>query len=186
MSFSSPKDQTPQRAMADQIPWPQKSPASCPISAVKARLRTAGLRPTRQRMALGWLLFAKGDRHVSAEMLYEEALRAREPLSLATVYNTLRQFSEAGLLRQVSVSGPKTFFDTNVSEHHHFYNEDDETVVDIPGSTIQVAGLPEAPEGMMISSVEVIVRLRRADGQEIETRTTEPRSLESRLAAGGH
>ena len=156
MSFSSPKDQTAQRTMADQIPWPQKSPASCPISAVKARLRTAGLRPTRQRMALGWLLFAKGDRHVSAEMLYEEALRAREPLSLATVYNTLRQFSEAGLLRQVSVSGPKTFFDTNVSEHHHFYNEDDETVVDIPGSTIQVAGLPEAPEGMMISSVEVI------------------------------
>jgi Fur family iron response transcriptional regulator len=137
-------------------------------------------------MALGWLLFAKGDRHVSAEMLYEEALRAREPLSLATVYNTLRQFSEAGLLRQVSVSGPKTFFDTNVSEHHHFYNEDDETVVDIPGSTIQVAGLPEAPEGMMISSVEVIVRLRRADGQEIETRTTEHRGLESRLAAGGH
>lgn len=186
MSFSSPKEQTPQRAMVDQIPWPQKSPASCPISAVKARLRTAGLRPTRQRMALGWLLFAKGDRHVSAEMLYEEALRAREPLSLATVYNTLRQFSEAGLLRQVSVSGPKTFFDTNVSEHHHFYNEDDETVVDIPGSTIQVAGLPEAPEGMVISSVEVIVRLRRADGQEIETRTTEHRSLESRLAAGGH
>lgn len=186
MSFSSLKDQNPQRAMADQIPWPQKSPASCPISAVKARLRNAGLRPTRQRMALGWLLFAKGDRHVSAEMLYEEALRAREPLSLATVYNTLRQFSEAGLLRQVSVSGPKTFFDTNVSEHHHFYNEDDETVVDIPGSTIQVAGLPEAPEGMMISSVEVIVRLRRADGQEIESRATEHRSLESRLAAGGH
>lgn len=186
MSFSSPKEQTPQRAATDQIPWPQKSPASCPISAVKARLRTAGLRPTRQRMALGWLLFAKGDRHVSAEMLYEEALRAREPLSLATVYNTLRQFSEAGLLRQVSVSGPKTFFDTNVSEHHHFYNEDDEAVVDIPGSTIQVAGLPEAPEGMMISSVEVIVRLRRADGQEIETRATEHRSLESRLAAAGH
>ncbi len=186
MSFSSPKDQTAQRAMADQIPWPQKSPASCPISAVKARLRTAGLRPTRQRMALGWLLFAKGDRHVSAEMLYEEALRAREPLSLATVYNTLRQFSEAGLLRQVSVSGPKTFFDTNVSEHHHFYNEDDETVVDIPGSTSQVAGLPEAPEGMMISSVEVIVRLRRADGQEIETRTTEHRGHEGRVAAGGH
>lgn len=186
MSFSSPKEQTAQRTMADQIPWPQKSPASCPISAVKARLRTAGLRPTRQRMALGWLLFAKGDRHVSAEMLYEEALRAREPLSLATVYNTLRQFSEAGLLRQVSVSGPKTFFDTNVSEHHHFYNEDDETVVDIPGSTIQVAGLPEAPEGMMISSVEVIVRLRRADGQEIETRAIESRAPEGRIAVGGH
>ena len=142
----------------------------CPWHDVNEMLQSVGLRPTRQRMALGWLLFAKGDRHVSAEMLYEEALRAREPLSLATVYNTLRQFSEAGLLRQVSVSGPKTFFDTNVSEHHHFYNEDDETVTDIPGSMIQVAGLPEAPEGMVISSVEVIVRLRSADGEEIESK----------------
>ena len=169
MSVLSNKDQDRKPVAGDHIPWPQKNPASCPISAVKTRLRSAGLRPTRQRMALGWLLFAKGDRHVSAEMLYEEALRAREPLSLATVYNTLRQFSEAGLLRQVSVSGPKTFFDTNVSEHHHFYNEDDETVTDIPGSTIHVSGLPEAPEGMVISSVEVIVRLRRADGSEVET-----------------
>ena len=148
----------------------QPALTGCPWHDVNEMLQSVGLRPTRQRMALGWLLFAKGDRHVSAEMLYEEALRAREPLSLATVYNTLRQFSEAGLLRQVSVSGPKTFFDTNVSEHHHFYNEDDETVVDIPGSTIQVAGLPEAPDGMIISSVEVIVRLRRADGQEIDTK----------------
>ena len=77
--------------------------------------------------------------------------------------------SEAGLLRQVSVSGPKTFFDTNVSEHHHFYNEDDETVTDIPGSTIHVSGLPDAPEGMMIASVEVIVRLRSADGEPFES-----------------
>ena len=138
----------------------------CPFNDVRQRLRRVKLRPTRQRVSLGWVLFAKCQRHVSAEMLYEEALRAREPLSLATVYNTLRQFSEAGLLRQVSVSGPKTFFDTNVSEHHHFYHEDDETVVDIPGSEIQVTGLPVAPEGMVVSSVEVIVRLRRADGQE--------------------
>ena len=170
MSVLASKDQDHKPVAGDHIPWPQKNPMTCPINAVKARLRTAGLRPTRQRMALGWLLFAKGDRHVSAEMLYEEALRAREPLSLATVYNTLRQFSEAGLLRQVSVSGPKTFFDTNVSEHHHFYNEDDETVTDIPGSMIQVAGLPDAPEGMMIASVEVIVRLRSADGEEIESK----------------
>lgn len=146
----------------------QPALTGCPWHDVNEMLQSAGLRPTRQRMALGWLLFAKGDRHVSAEMLYEEALRAREPLSLATVYNTLRQFSEAGLLRQVSVSGPKTFFDTNVSEHHHFYNEDDETVTDIPGSMIQVSGLPEAPEGMEIASVEVIVRLRQADGTIVE------------------
>lgn len=181
MTISLGKDQDQHDGVVDHIPWPQKSPASCPINAVKSRLRAAGLRPTRQRMALGWLLFAKGDRHVSAEMLYEEALRAREPLSLATVYNTLRQFSEVGLLRQVSVSGPKTFFDTNVSEHHHFYNEDDETVVDIPGSTIQVAGLPQAPDGMVISSVEVIVRLRRADGATVETKMPL-----DRLGAGRH
>ena len=165
MSSLPLKDGVQSRSQAERIPWPQQA-ASCPISAVKAKLRAAGLRPTRQRMALGWLLFAKGDRHVSAEMLYEEALRAREPLSLATVYNTLRQFSEVGLLRQVSVSGPKTFFDTNVSEHHHFYNEDDETVIDIPGSEIVVSGLPQAPEGMVIASVEVIVRVRHADGSE--------------------
>ena len=137
---------------------------------IEERLRRSGLRPTRQRVALGDLLFAKGDRHLTVEELHEEAVTAGVPVSLATVYNTLRQFSEAGLLRQVSVSGPKTFFDTNVSEHHHFYNEDDETVTDIPGSMIQVAGLPEAPEGMVISSVEVIVRLRSADGEEIETK----------------
>ena len=77
MSILSLKDGSPVRNQAEQIPWPQKAPAACPISAVKARLRSVGLRPTRQRMALGWLLFAKGDRHVSAEMLYEEALRAR-------------------------------------------------------------------------------------------------------------
>lgn len=145
---------------------PGRTPeAMCSFRTVRDRLHHAGLRPTRQRMALGWLLFGKGDRHVTAEALYEEARGSKTALSLATVYNTLRQFSEAGLLRQVSVSGPKTFFDTNVSEHHHFYNEDDETVIDIPGSMIQVAGLPDAPAGMAIASVEVIVRLRRADGE---------------------
>ena len=84
MSILSLKDGNPVRSQAEQIPWPQKAPAACPISAVKARLRSVGLRPTRQRMALGWLLFAKGDRHVSAEMLYEEALRG-EPAEVAQV-----------------------------------------------------------------------------------------------------
>src|SRR5271155_2797174 len=79
----------------------------CPWHDVKAKLRDVGLRPTRQRMALGWILFAKGDRHVTAEMLYEEATRAKVPVSLATVYNTLHQFTEVGLLRQVAVDGSK-------------------------------------------------------------------------------
>src|SRR5215203_5633392 len=87
----------------------------CPFSDLKDKLRRVGLRPTRQRVSLGWLLFGKGDRHITAEMLYEEATRARVPVSLATVYNTLHQFTEAGLLRQLAVDGSKAYFDTNAS-----------------------------------------------------------------------
>src|ERR1700760_3899761 len=92
----------------------------CPWHDVKTMLRDVGLRPTRQRVALGWLLFAKGDRHITAEMLYEEATGSRVRLSLATVYNTLHQFTEVGLLREIAVDGSKTYFDTNTSDHHHF------------------------------------------------------------------
>ncbi|MDJ1158772.1 Fur family transcriptional regulator [Chelatococcus sp. SYSU_G07232] len=133
----------------------------CPFHDLRERLRRVGLRPTRQRVSLGWLLFAKGDRHVTAEMLYEEATRARVPVSLATVYNTLHQFTEAGLLRELAVDGSKTYFDTNVSDHHHFFVEGDEKLMDIPGPGIAVSDLPEAPEGMEIARVDVIVRLRR-------------------------
>lgn len=133
----------------------------CLFHNLKEMLRGSGLRPTRQRMSLGWLLFNKGDRHVTAEMLYEEAMRARVPVSLATVYNTLHQFTEAGLLRQLPVDGSKAFFDTNPSEHHHFFVEGDETLVDLPLDGVTVGDLPEAPEGMEIARVDVIVRLRR-------------------------
>ena len=95
----------------------------CPWHDVKSMLRDVGLRPTRQRMSLGWILFAKGDRHLTAEMLYEEATKAKVPVSLATVYNTLHQFTEVGLLRQVAVDGSKTYFDTNTTTHHHFFVE---------------------------------------------------------------
>ena len=104
----------------------------CPWHDVLALLRQVKLRPTRQRMALGWLLFAKGDRHLTAEMLYEEANRAKIAVSLATVYNTLHQFTDAGLLREVAVNGSKTYFDTNVSDHHHFFIESEHNLVDIP------------------------------------------------------
>ena len=96
-------------------------------------LRQVGLRPTRQRMALGWILFGKGDRHLTAEMLYEEATRAKVPVSLATIYNTLHQFTEVGLLRQVAVDGSKAYFDTNASAHHHFFVEGDERAARHPG-----------------------------------------------------
>ena len=118
----------------------------------------SGLRPTRQRMALGWILFAKGDRHVTAEMLYEEASRAKVPVSLATVYNTLHQFTEVGLLRQVAVDGSKAYFDTNNSEHHHFFIEDQNDLMDIPSSDVVVGKAPVAPEGYEIARIDVVVR----------------------------
>ena len=101
---------------------------------VEVRVRAAGLRPTRQRVSLGWLLFAKGDRHVSAEMLFEEAMKARVPVSLATVYNTLHQFTQAGLLRELAIDGAKTYFDTDNSDHHHFVVDGENTVIDIPAT----------------------------------------------------
>jgi Fur family iron response transcriptional regulator len=124
-------------------------------------LREAGLRPTRQRMALGWLLFAKGGRHLTAEMLYEEATKAKVPVSLATIYNTLHQFTDAGLLRQIAVDSAKTYFDTNVTDHHHFFVEGESAIVDIPKAGDILGTLPAAPEGYEIARVEVLVRLRR-------------------------
>jgi len=132
----------------------------CPWHDVLALLRKVKLRPTRQRMALGWLLFAKGDRHLTAEMLYEEANRAKIAVSLATVYNTLHQFTDAALLREVTVNGSKTYFDTNVSDHHHFFIESEHKLVDIPGATSIVGELPQVPDGYEISRVDVVVRLR--------------------------
>ncbi len=129
--------------------------------SVETQLRQAELRPTRQRIALASLLFAKGDRHLTAEDLHEEARSARIPVSLATVYNTLHQFTSAGLLRIVAAEGSRTFFDTNVSDHHHFIIEGDNTVFDIEEGKVTVNNLPEPPEGMEIGHVDVIVRLRR-------------------------
>lgn len=126
-----------------------------------SRLKTAGLRPTRQRVALARLLFAKGDRHLSAEQLHLEAHEAGMPVSLATVYNTLNQFTDAGMLRVVAIEGSRTYFDTNTSDHHHFYIEDENRVIDVPGTGVSVANLPEPPEGMEIANVDIVIRLRR-------------------------
>jgi Fur family iron response transcriptional regulator len=133
-----------------------------PVSDLRDKLRRSGLRPTRQRISLGWLLFGKGDRHVTAELLFEEASRARIPVSLATVYNTLHQFTEAGLLRQLAVDGAKTYFDTNPTDHHHYFIEGDEKLMDMPASDIALSTLPEAPEGYKVARVDVIVRLVKA------------------------
>ena len=134
--------------------------AEAPIG-IEARLRSAGLRPTRQRVALGDLLFAKGDRHLTVEELHEEAVVAGVPVSLATVYNTLHQFTEAGMIRVLAVESAKTYFDTNVSDHHHFFVEGENDVLDIPVSNLTIGNLPEPPEGMEIAHVDVVIRLRR-------------------------
>jgi Fur family iron response transcriptional regulator len=125
-------------------------------------LRDAGLRPTRQRIALADLLFEKGDRHVSAESLFEEARASGVSLSLATVYNTLHQFSAAGLLRSISVDSSKTYFDTNTGNHNHFFVEETNEVIDMPmDNMLSLPDLPEPPEGMEIASVDIVVRVRR-------------------------
>lgn len=128
-----------------------------------AKLRAAGLRPTRQRLALGKLLFADCDRHVTAESLHLDATRVGASLSLATVYNTLHQFTSAGLLRQVIVDGEKTYFDTNTGDHHHFYFEGRGLLADIPGDGVRIDGLPKPPAGTEVERVEVVVRLKSRD-----------------------
>jgi len=124
------------------------------------RLRQAGLRPTRQRLALAKLLFENGDRHVTAEQLHAEALEARVRVSLATVYNTLHQFSDAKLLREVVVEPGRSYFDTNTSAHHHFFQEDGNVLVDIPTEALPIGALPSPPDGMEIDRVDVIIRVR--------------------------
>ena len=127
---------------------------------IEMRLRDAGLRPTRQRLDLAALLFRDGDRHVTAEMLHAEALSNNISVSLATVYNTLHQFTDAGLLREVVVEAGRSYFDTNVSDHHHFFLVDSGSLVDIAGEQIAVRALPQAPAGTAVERVDVIIRLR--------------------------
>jgi Fur family iron response transcriptional regulator len=123
------------------------------------KLRRAKLRPTRQRVSLGFLLFSGGDRHVTAETLHAEATAAGESVSLATVYNTLHQFRQAGLLRELAIDGTKTYFDTNTSNHNHFFVETDGRLIDIDDDAIRLDGLPKPPQGMKISHIDVVVRL---------------------------
>jgi Fur family transcriptional regulator, iron response regulator len=130
-----------------------------PFSRVLDVLRAANLRPTRQRLALARLLLEKGYRHVTAETLHDEAVAAGVRVSLATVYNTLHQFTTAGLLREIVVDATRSYFDTNTSNHHHFFFEESGWLEDIPGDQVVVTDLPPAPDGSSISRVDVIIRL---------------------------
>jgi len=120
------------------------------------------LRPTRQRLALANLLVGDGhDRHVTAESLFDAAEAAGEKVSLATVYNTLRAFCEAGLMREITVDGTRSYFDTNMSDHPHFYWEEDGRLTDAPSEQLEIARVPDAPDGAEIAKVDVVIRLRR-------------------------
>jgi Fur family iron response transcriptional regulator len=164
--------------MSDKVAFSRNGPAAtdvplapglqpqlknCPWRDVTEMLQSVGtgLRMTRQRMMLGWLLFGRGARHLTAEMLYEEAIQSRTPVSLATVYNTLNLFADAGLLRQIGVDGTKTYFDTNVSPHQHIYFENRHELVDIPDLAPMLREMPAVPEGYEISRIDLVVRLCR-------------------------
>ncbi|MDD3446784.1 MAG: Fur family transcriptional regulator [Zavarzinia sp.] len=131
-----------------------------PFRDALQRLKAAGLRPTRQRLALTRILFESGHRHLTAETLHAEAKSAGVDVSLATIYNTLHQFTGVGLLREVVIDTGKAYFDTNTDDHHHFFFEESNRLTDIPGDHVTIANLPEAPEGMEVARVEVVIRLR--------------------------
>jgi Fur family transcriptional regulator, iron response regulator len=132
------------------------------VERLKDKLRAVGLLPTRSRIALYSLLFDRGHRHVSAEALFDEAKRKRVTVSLATVYNTLRQFCEAGLLRSIAVDGTKSYYDTKVADHQHFYLEDRCELIDLPNN-VRISGVPTPPTGYVIDCIDVMVRLRPQD-----------------------
>ena len=131
-----------------------------PYAHVLDRLRAAGLRPTRQRLALAKLLFDGEDRHVTAEMLHGEAVAARVSVSLATVYNALHQFTTAGLLREIVVEFGQSYFDTNIDDHHHFYHEESKRLQDVSSDLVDIATLPAPPHGTEVNRVDVIIRVR--------------------------
>ncbi len=138
-----------------------KSNSSSHSPCILAVLRMAGLRPTRQRVALAKLLFNKDHRHVCAETLYEEAKNNGAQISLATIYNSLHQFAKVGLLREISVDAGKSYFDTNTSDHHHFYLEDEQRVIDIPMDSLVLKEIPIPPKGMEVTAIDVVMRLKR-------------------------
>lgn len=131
-----------------------------PYSQALDLLRATDLRPTRQRLALAKLLFENGSRHITAEMLHDEALAANVRVSLATIYNTLHQFTAVGLLREIMVDGTRSYFDTNTTEHHHFFMEGSGELQDIPMDRVTVSELPPPPPGTSIARVDVIVRVQ--------------------------
>lgn len=137
---------------------------------VQSILKETGLRPTRQRLTIGRLLFREGHRHVTADSLHQEAIGNGAALSLATVYNALAQFAQVGLIRKVSLNGERSYFDTNACDHHHFYVDAEDRIIDIPSDEIRFDRLPSPPDGYEIINVDVVIRLSRAESKAKDNR----------------
>ena len=142
---------------------PTEENGHCPLRTARDKLMATGLRATRPRLALAWLLFGKGERHVTADELYSEAQRAKVNVSHATVYNVLNSFADAGLVRRFAVTGERSFFDTKLGDHQHFYCEDTGQILDIETGHVAIGQLPEAPRGYAIASVDLVIRLRQTN-----------------------
>jgi Fur family iron response transcriptional regulator len=136
-------------------------PALHAPSRISRLVKSAGLRPTRQRLAIGFLLFSGEHRHISADELRNDVQQAGVPLSLATVYNTLNQFADVGLVRRIAVGAGRTYFDTDVGDHQHFYIEEENRIIDIPPCSLRLGTLPAPPPGYRIANVDITIRLSR-------------------------
>lgn len=149
------------RSEAEQPDQTKRTDDAVAWHGARALLGAAQLRPTRQREVLARLIFGQGNRHFTANLLYEEALRAGMSISVATVYNSLKHFTKAGMLAQIGVDGEKTFFDTNINAHHHFYIEDEQEFIDVSGPGLTLQRMPTMPDGYEVSRIDVVIRLRR-------------------------
>lgn len=152
------------------------------VSHIREALSKAGMRPTRQRMAIGNLLLCGDHQHVSADELHLKLGQTGYTMSLATVYNTLNQFASAGLIRKISVSGQRTFFDTNAHNHQHFYLEDEDRMIDISGDILQLQPMPLAPSGYHITKIDVLISLKK--NTPVKTRTSAKETAEQKECRG--
>src|SRR3954469_8141555 len=147
-----------------QVPVTKRAMSNRSHHLVLRRLKESGLRPTRQRVALARLLIETGPRHVTAEELFQEARTAGIAVSLATIYNTLHQFTAAGLMTEVVAGSGQSYFDTNPTSHYHYFDKSTGEIIDVPENAIRFTALPEPPPGKVIDRIDVVVRIRSAAG----------------------
>ena len=127
---------------------------------IKEILRSKSLKLTKQRLLVASFLFDGHHKHVTAEDLFKKLNKSKSKISLATVYNTLHEFYKNKLINKLAINLEKIYFDTNISNHHHFYNKEDELLIDVSNNLV-VKGLPNPPKGKKIEKIEVFVHLKK-------------------------